>query len=337
MPALWGERLTRRELLARVGDVGQVGGVRRVRLTEGVEAGVEAVELRTGAGLDLEVLPSRGLDLGAARFEGRPLVWLSAAGFSHPGLVESRGEEGFLRAFGGGLLTTAGLSNVGKPSREGDREFGLHGRASSTPAREVAAWGEWEGDEYVMTVRGRTREAVLYGEKLDKTRTLTARLGEARVRLVDRVENLGFEPAPVLLLYHLNLGWPLVRPGSRLELPSLGTEPVLGDPAGWAEPTPPDPTYATSVLEHRLAANEDGWTRLALVSPDVRLELAYDARTLPRFTQWRMLGAGDYVLGLEPGTVGVGGRPAELARGGLPTLEPGEAREFRLELAVARA
>lgn len=38
MPALWGERLTRRELLARVSDVSQVGSVRRVMLTEGVEA-----------------------------------------------------------------------------------------------------------------------------------------------------------------------------------------------------------------------------------------------------------------------------------------------------------
>ena len=337
MPTLWGERLTRRELLARVGDVSQVGGVRRILLTEGVEAGVEAVELRTGAGLDLDLLPSRGLDVGAARFDGRPLAWLSAAGFSHPGLVEQRGQQGFLRAFGGGLLTTCGLANVGRPSRDGEVEHGLHGRASSTPAREVAAWGEWDGDDFLMTVRGRTREAVLYGDKLEKTRTLTARLGEPRVRLVDRVENLGFEPAPVLLLYHLNLGWPLVGPGSRLELPSLGLETIEGDPTGWNELTAPDPAFRTSVLEHRLSAGPDGWARVAVESAHARLELAYDASTLPRFTQWRMLGAGDYVLGLEPATVGVLGRAAEQEARGLPTLDPGEAREFRLEIAVSRA
>jgi Domain of unknown function (DUF4432) len=136
MPTLWGERLTKNQFLERVGKVAQVGGVRRVRLLEGVEDGLEAIKLHTGAGLDLDILPSRGLDLGAARFNGQPLSWLSSAGFAHPGLTESTPDSGFLRAFGGGLLTTCGLSNVGNPAPRAHRPSrsppGASGSATST-------------------------------------------------------------------------------------------------------------------------------------------------------------------------------------------------------------
>lgn len=333
MPTLWGHSYSKRELMAHIGDIHQVGGVRRLQGTEGVENGLEVIQVGTGE-LEFEVIPSRGLDIGAAYFRGRSLTWLAAAGFSHPGLSEEKQVIGWLRAFGGGLLTTCGLQNVGKPCVDEGIEYGQHGRASSTPASEVSAWGEWQGDEYAMTVQGKTREAVIYGDKLEKTRTLQAWLGQNRIEIVDLVENIGSKPTALTLLYHLNLGWPLVGAGTMVHAPSTAIEVIEGTAEGWEALSAPNPHWPSAVLEHRLQPDAEGWVRVRTLGDGMRLEIAYPASTLPRFTQWRQLGQGDYVMGLEPGNVGVCGRAWERQNGTLPMLEPGETREFRLRISV---
>lgn len=335
MPKLWGEDFSKQALLQRIGQVGQVGGVRRLRRLEGVEDGLEAIELRTGGGLDVEILPSRGLDLGAAGFKGQSLCWLSASGFSHPGLIETSPQDGFLRAFGGGLMATCGLSNVGGPNQDQGIEYRQHGRASASPAFEVSAWGEWQGDDYLMTVRGKTREAVLYGDKLEKTRTIRAKLGEARIELEDKVENIGSKPAALMVLYHFNFGWPLLDASSRLSAPSTQRRWVVGTGDDWETIPVPDPDSPVAVIEHHMTPDSEGKVHLRLASRTATLHLSYEASTLNRFTQWQQFGSGDYVLGLEPGNVGVEGRASERAKGTLPMLEPGECKTFRLEVSVS--
>ncbi len=335
MPTLYGQSLSRRELLERIGDIRQVGGVCRVQRTEGVERGLEVIEVRTGAGLDFDLLPSRGLDIGAALVFGRSLAWHSASGFPLPERVDVRTQEGFHRGFGGGLLTTCGLSNVGEPCEDEGIEYTQHGMAMVTPAFDVCASGEWQGDEYAMMVRGRTREAGLYADKLEKTRTVTTRLGEARLELEDVVENIGAAPCALMILYHVNVGWPLLAPGAAIEARSEAREVVLGNGRGWNEVAAPCADYETNVIEHRIAPDGDGMARVTLRSGAMRIELAYDAAALPRFTQWRQYGAGDYVLGLEPGNVGVRGRAWERANGSLPMLAPGETRTFRMNISAA--
>ncbi|WP_425148637.1 DUF4432 family protein [Deinococcus sp.] len=332
MPDLWGERLTAADLRARVGQVAQIGGLRRVRRMEGVEDGLDVIELRSGGGLELDLLASRGLDLGAAYFHSRPLSWLSAAGFSHPGLREWL-PDGFERAFGGGLMTTCGLSNVGAAGQVDGVVYAQHGRASATPAYDLSTSGEWVGDDHLLTVRGKTREAVLYGDCFEKTRTIRAALGQNRVQIEDVIVNVGARPAALLLLYHFNLGWPLVRPETRVQFPSTGQRVVFGEAGDWQGVLPPDPQYAARVTEHDLAPDADGWVRLSVQSPTTSFNLAYQGH-LPRFSQWQQFGSGDYVLGLEPGNVGVLGRAAEAAAGPLDFLQPGETRTIRLQVSV---
>jgi Domain of unknown function (DUF4432) len=91
-----------------------------------------------------------------------------------------------------------------------------------------------------------------------------------------------------------------------------------------------------SVIEHDMTPDPDGWVRLGIHSPTMQLEIAYE-HTLNRFTQWQQFGASDYVLGLEPGNVGVQGRVIERTAGTLPTLEPGETRVFKLEISLKSA
>jgi hypothetical protein len=89
---VFGNRLTRRELAARTGDVSAVAGIRSVVLDDGVQRGVRAIDLRTSSGLEIEVLVDRAMDLGSARLRGVPVGWRSGNGFRHPGLHEHSDE-----------------------------------------------------------------------------------------------------------------------------------------------------------------------------------------------------------------------------------------------------
>jgi hypothetical protein len=55
---------------------------------------------------------------------------------------------------------------------------------------------------------------------------------------------------------------------------------------------------------------------------------------MPEFIEWKMMGVRNYVVGMEPANCSVLGRAAERERGTLQFLEPGERREYHLELGV---
>jgi hypothetical protein len=61
--------------------------------------------------------------------------------------------------------------------------------------------------------------------------------------------------------------------------------------------------------------------------------MSWSAATLPNLIQWKMMGAGAYVTGLEPSNCDVGGRAAELESENGPhcVLQPGESRTFSVD------
>ena len=105
MSHLFGRNWTRRELMERVGDISQLGGIRNLTLNDGNENGVRAVEVRSGTGFRFVVLPDRGMDISEADHAGRSLCWRSSTGDVAPAFFEPTG-RGWLRGFFGGLLTT---------------------------------------------------------------------------------------------------------------------------------------------------------------------------------------------------------------------------------------
>ncbi|GBF76525.1 DUF4432 domain-containing protein [Paenibacillus sp. 598K] len=345
---LYGEERTRRELEARVGRLGQIGGVRRMRLTEGKEAGTEIIEVRTGAGLAFEITPDKGMDISLAQLWGVPLSWQSANGDVHPMHYESGGTD-WLRTASGGLLMTCGLSHAGSPSVDETGSYGLHGRVHHTPARQVSVREAWEGDELDWSVSGVVEETAIFGSKLRLIREISGRLGDNRIHISDRVENIGFQPAVHMMLYHFNFGFPLLGPDTCIELPEAerevrgGADDMLAQADNWQEP---DAAIAETVYYHRVrqsAADDERMTETRIVNPafpvaDQRRSLAVSLRwssdTLPLLVQWRMPGAGEHVLGLEPSNCRVEGREAQRSHEGLPMLQPGESIAYRLELNV---
>jgi hypothetical protein len=339
MANLFGKEWTRAELLAHVGDLSQVAGVRLIELSDGVERGVRAADVATGGGLEFTVLLDRGMDIGAASYKGLPLAWVSPAGFAHPAHFEPEG-LGWLRTFGGGLMTGCGLTNVGSPCEDEGELLGQHGRLSHLPARHVGSGQEWEMDECSFWVDGELRQARLFGENLCLTRRIETGLGQNRISIHDTVENLGDSSTPLMVLYHINLGFPLLNSSCRLEAPAHNVrprdkvaEPGVGDWMRFQEPTT---GYQEQVFIHDLPADADGWASIRLVNPTLRLWLRvrFQKESLPNLVQWKQMGQGAYVLGLEPSNCGVEGRAKDRARGTLEFLEPDESREFEVEIEV---
>lgn len=345
---LYGKKWSRRDIESRVGRLEQIGGARRVRLVEGPEAGVELIQVRTGAGLTYYISPMRGLDISLAEFGGAPISWQSPNGDMHPAYYNPGGME-WLRTAAGGLLMTCGLRQVGSPGQDAGESLGLHGRAHHLPAKHVSAKGEWLGDDYEMSIRGMIEETKIFGEYLCLTREIRSRMGENQIHIKDKVENLGFDPSPHMMLYHFNFGFPLLSEDTRISFSSKKVIPrekeiPLAGYDKWQQPTA---RYQERVYYHEssiTSTENEGWTSATIMNPkfplpggqtsSLEVRLSWNTKNLPRLVQWKMPGTGTYVLGIEPANCYVEGRANERERGTLVMLEPGASLDYELKLEI---
>ena len=338
---MYGKEYSVKELRQRVGNMDQVAGVRLVQLDDGNERPTRAAILQSGTGLEVTVLLDRCLDIASASFQGKAMGWRSTTGDVAPQYYEPEGIR-WLRSYFGGLVTTCGLNNVGAPEDRSELTGnGLHGRITNTPARNLKVTQEWQGDGYVISVTGTMRQTALFHENLTLTRTVRTRLGENRFWIDDVIENEGFHDAPYMLLYHCNVGWPAVDAGSELIAPSRMVAPrddeARDGKETWAQFHGPVHGYAEKVYFHDMAAATDGTVTAAIVNDGFArgdgfgVYVKYNQDALPRFTEWKMLGEQDYVVGLEPCNCGVQGKKRDEEMGLLKALKPGERCSIALE------
>ncbi|OUM43284.1 aldose 1-epimerase family protein [Arthrobacter sedimenti] len=349
---IFGSELTRAELAQRTGDLSAVAGIRQVVLDNGLERGVRAIDLRTAAGLEVEVLVDRAFDLGSARYRGMPLGWRSGNGFRHPGLHEHNDEGGlsWLRALDG-LLVSGGLDHTlfGGEVDATDYAYppkqkvshGLHGRLTAIPARLLEAREIVGGDgSSILRVVGEVVQATSFGEHLRLTRSIELDFDGREIRLHDVVDNLGFERTPHMFLYHLNFGWPLVDEGTEF-LASIDSTPWASDSVAvqgvsYRKLPQPQKGFVEQVFEHELVPDVEGRHRVALLSADSRfgVEVSWEAVGMPHFFEWQNLRSGQYAIGLEPSTHHVTGDAAARDGGSMIWLEHGDSREYRTTIRV---
>jgi hypothetical protein len=329
------------ELRRRVGDVSQLVSTRAARLSDGSEEGVRIIDARASGGLSAVILADRGLDLGSVWAGGHQVGWQSTTGAVHPAYFQ---ERDWLRSFHGGLLTTCGLQNVGLPSEDEGTSHGLHGRISNIPARNVVHRVVEEDSRLVAEVNGELRETDVFGADLLLRRRIRLPMGENTVLIRDEVVNQGFASTPLLILYHVNLGYPVAADEARLVGPPAevvgrdeAAQAVVADHTSFDAPLDGAREH---VFEHRLRDPDAPEASISVANPTytptggIAVTVTFDPRQLPRLWQWRMLRAGMYVTGLEPANCGLAGRAAERAAGALPVLEPGETRRFDLAIHV---
>jgi Domain of unknown function (DUF4432) len=332
VPFVFGRSWSAEELRGRAGDLAQLAGISLATLAEGKARGMRVADVWTAGGLRFRVLLDRALDVHAAEHAGRPLAWVNPdlAGPEH---YDPDG-YGWLNTFGGGLVTTCGLTHYGQP----EEGYGLHGRISNTRAEAVRLTQEWRGDDYVLEIAGQARETTAPGESLLLSRCITTRLGATSLTIEDTVRNEGSRLAPHMLLYHCNFGFPVVSPDSELVGNTGAVRPRDETAAAGLGRhrlfEPPQSEAPGEVFFHDPPPGPNGRVRVAIVNRALGFGayVSYRAAELPCLTEWKRLSKGAYVCALEPGTNWEASRKKLEAEGRLRRLAPGEEVRYDLEI-----
>lgn len=327
-------------LRERIGSMRQLASIRRAVLDDDKGRNMRIVEISNGSGLDFTVYPDRGMDIGEARFKGTPLAWITPNGPVAPEFYEANGLN-WLRSWGGGLLTGCGLMNVGGPNCAGGEEHGLHGRLSHTPAGNINTFSRWSDDDsYELKVEGDIRISRVFGKNLLMHRSIRTAMGENAIEIEDTVSNEGFRTTPFMLLYHMNFGYPLVDEKTFLEAVEHKVTPQNAIAAAgfrdWRYADAPAEDFIEQVFYHDIPAGDDGMAAISMINPEKKLRLTVSYRTaeLPYLVQWKQMGRGEYVMGLEPANCFPEGQENFEKRGLLKLLRPGESVSTKIRVAV---
>jgi galactose mutarotase-like enzyme len=328
----------------KVGNHTQIGGIETSVLDNGPAKGTRIAWVNTGSGLRYRVIIDRGLDIADAFCNQHSLAWISHGGVTAPKPDANRGLE-WLYSFAGGLLTTCGLTHVGGPESDEHGERGLHGRVSNLPATvESIVQPDLAAGKLQMSITAVVKESRVFGPNLELRRTITSTLGEPTIRIRDVVTNRGNTPAPNMILYHCNFGWPLVDDGTDIickgDWAPRGLEmddAVFNDKRDYkkcARPLESHRAGGEGCAFIDVSADKKGMCTVGLHNQKLGLALAmrYKKKQLPWLSNWQHWGPGEYVTALEPGTNPPIGQAAARKQKKLIHIAPGKSKTYELEM-----
>lgn len=341
---LFGKEYTKEELLKKTGDISQLGGVKQYEFTDGLAKGLRAVDIKSPSGIEMTVILDRAMDISSFSYKNIPIAWRSATKEASAIYYESKGLE-WLRTFFGGLLTTCGLTYFGSPTTDNGEELGLHGRISNLPASNVLSDYKWENDDCVMWVEGKVREVKVLFEKLELQRKITTFMSQPKVVIEDTVENIGFKKSPLMILYHMNFGFPLLDSTTELIVPkSTKTTPFSEEAKknveSFSKFYEPVNDFEEHVFYHEIKEDKDGNCNVALINKEFNngnglgVAIKFNKNNLPYLVQWKYAGSGEYVCGIEPANSLLGGRNVEIKNKNVRFINPGEKINFKIEVNV---
>ncbi len=270
----------------KISNLRQVASVTRYTVTEGVLKGLDVIDCTNGK-IRFLINTDKACDVMQLYHEGENVSFVSKNGFT-------KREIPFLNRFEGGMLYTCGLDSIG--ARDG---FELHGTFHNTPAEVTRAEVCDEG----VVVEAKIRSTALFGKNLLMKRRITSPLGSDSVRVSDTLVNEGTNEENYCILYHVNLGYPMLDSGSYIV---ADTEEIIPRTEWSGE------NVADAFKIKDPVPNEDECCyflklktpKISLVNEKARKKftLSYSPDTLPKFVEWRSMASFDYALGLEPCT-----------------------------------
>lgn len=300
---------------------------RLARLEEGTGRGQRIVDVCNGTGLQFTVTPDRAMNLVECSFLGIPIAFRASPGH--------RGTSGdWLHNWTAGMMTTAGLRNIGSPS--GDQP--LHGYISGEAAEHLSLACR-DGE---IAVSGVLREGAIFDAALRLERAITTGYGRNRITIRDRVVNDSESPTFTEILYHCNFGYPLVSPALVFDAPEheieARDEAAAAAQATWNRFPEPLAGFNEYCYRHKLPADAAGYASMRVVNPElgIAVRVGFRADTLRLMVEWQKPSRNNYVLGLEPTNGSLNGCEYDRANGYGVTLPPGGEVEYECFLEFER-
>ena len=330
----------------KISNHAQVGGIETAVLDNGLARGTRIAWINTGTGLRYKVVLDRAMDIADAFFNQHSLAWLSHAGVASPQPFSNQGVD-WLKTFAGGLLTTCGLSHTGGPESDEYGQRGLHGEISNLPAEiESIIQPDPAAGNVEMSITGTVKQSMALGPNLELKRTIKSKLGSSAIQIIDTVINRGNQPAPHMLLYHCNFGWPLVDEGTDIiwdgEWQSREGEPnnkIFNKNNNFKKCVAPLDSHAgrgeeAAFIDILKNENDECYCGLHNEQLGIAVSVKFYKKELPWLINWQHWGKGEYVTGLEPATLPPMGQAKARAENKLIFIEPGESKKYHLEINV---
>jgi len=315
-----------------IGCESQLYGFEEHRLVGGKGDGMRLLQIRNGLGLEMTVSLDRCADISRLTVKGMNMGYFSPCGYVAPSYYQPTGSD-WLKSFTAGFLTTCGLEAVGSPCTDNGEVLPLHGTIANTPAAE-SCWYQ-EGEKLV--VRATVRDEVIFGRKLRLYRKIAVSLKENTFRICDTVENTGDREEPFEILYHMNMGYPLLDEDSVVTIPAASVTPrddhAAADIESCLKMEKPQEGYQERCYYHKFP-DEKGYASIFQPKLGQGIAIAFDAKELDGFVEWKMMGYRDYVLGLECGNCYPDGRDVMRKTGMLKSLKPGEKKSYTVTVSA---
>lgn len=310
-----------------IGHNSQLFGVEEHRLVGGKGDGMRLFEVKNGKGLELTIMADRCADLARVSFKGDNYGYFSSCGYVAPVYYDHKG-DGFLKSFTAGFMTTCGLTNTGIPCEDEGEKYPLHGNISHIPADHIYD----TMDEDNIYIHATIRDEAIFARKLVMNRVIACSKKDNTFYVKDVVTNEGDTAQPICILYHINIGYPLLSEEAKVYIPSKAVTPRTA----WAAEgikdfdkiIPPQKNYEEQCYYHEF--DKEGLA--AVYNPRIKkgIKISFDVQELDTFTEWKMMGYKDYVLGLEPGNGKLEGRDVLRKNKELKILEPGESFTYQV-------
>lgn len=304
-----------------IGHPNQIFGVEELRLVGGKGDGMRMLYVRNGKGLSFWVSADRCADIARLSLKGDNFGYFSPCGYVSPKYYDNKG-LGFLKSFTAGFFTTCGLTAVGSPCTDDGEELPLHGTISNTPCENICYYTADDG----IHIKASVRDAAIFAHQLILEREYIVSLDKNEIQMTDVIKNIGSRESPLEVLYHCNMGYPLLDEHAELFIPSVKiaarddhAETGIAD---CLKVEKPQRGFEEMCFYHTLC----GQTTVSIFNPKINkgLKMSYDTNELKYFTQWKMMGESDYVMGLEPGNCTPDGRDIMRRNGELELLKPGQ-------------
>lgn len=314
-------------LLRKVGHMSQLAYARNILYCDGRAKNLAAILVKNGP-LQFVIAKDKCMDIIELSYKGENINFLSKAGLQGLAHYDTHEDEA-QRSIMGGLFFTCGLDNVG-PNID---SYPMHGRIRSTPAENISVNCRWLEDEYIITIQGEMRQAMLFGENFLLKRTIETVYGKNCIKIHDEIINESFKAQPLMLLYHFNMGYPLLDEHSKIEISSESIVPrdeqaKIGI-SDYLNITLPVDNKKEEVFYHILDS-EHCFAKIK--NNSMTFELKFKKSQLPFFTQWKSMASGDYVMGFEPGNCHVEGILNEMKHNTLEYLKPLQSKFIDLEI-----
>ena len=311
-----------------LGNPLQTYGVEEMRLVGGKGDGMRMLFVRNGKGLEFWISLDRCADITRLSLGGENFSFISACGYVAPSYYDRDG-TGFLKSFTAGFCTTCGLTAVGSPCTDDGEDLPLHGTISNTPCE---SFGYKVADDSIR-IWATVRDARIFTHKLVLEREYTVSLLKNEIIMTDKVKNVGSTTAPYEIMYHCNMGYPLICEDTEIVIPAQKVVP-RNEHSGTGidsclKAEKPQKGYEEMCFYHEMS----GCPEVSVYNPVIGkgMKMTFDTKELKCFTQWKMMGEYDYVMGLEPGNCNPDGRDVMRQKGMLEFLQPEEERKQTLK------